>query len=133
MGRLLARLRKNKESASFEYDGAWLRGSRANNAAGRPSARPRPVTHMPADAPMFGAIDDSARRTGGDVLSMRRMERLRRAEREGTAPHTLQEIDFLLLVDDEARQGALRFAEQEGRPFSTRGGRQAHPAGGRTP
>jgi serine/threonine-protein kinase HipA len=30
---------------------------------------------------------------------------------------TLQEIDYLLLVDDEARQGALRFAEQEGGPF----------------
>jgi hypothetical protein len=41
---------------------------------------------------------------------MRRMER-RRAEREGGAPRTLQEIDFLLLVvDDEARLGALRFA-----------------------
>ncbi|MGC2021159.1 MAG: HipA domain-containing protein, partial [Candidatus Sulfotelmatobacter sp.] len=44
------------------------------------------------------------------------MER-RRAEREGGAPRTLQEIDFLLLVDDEARQGALRFAEKEGGPF----------------
>lgn len=44
------------------------------------------------------------------------MER-KRAAREGTAPHTLQEIDFLLLVDDEARQGALRFAEQPGGPF----------------
>jgi serine/threonine-protein kinase HipA len=40
---------------------------------------------------------------------MRRMER-RRAEREGGAPRTLQEIDFPLLVDDEARLGALRFA-----------------------
>jgi serine/threonine-protein kinase HipA len=44
------------------------------------------------------------------------MER-RRAEREGGAPRILQEIDFLLLVDDEARQGALRFAEREGGPF----------------
>ena len=48
---------------------------------------------------------------------MRRMER-RRAEREGGGPpRTLQEIDYLLLVDDEARQGALRFAEREGGPF----------------
>jgi serine/threonine-protein kinase HipA len=47
---------------------------------------------------------------------MRRAER-RRAERDGTAPRSLQEIDFLLLVDDEARQGALRFAEKEGGPF----------------
>ena len=71
--------------------------------------------HTPADTPMFGAIGDSAPDRWGRAL-MRRMER-RRAEREGTAPRTLQEIDFLLLVDDEARQGALRFAEREGGPF----------------
>jgi hypothetical protein len=47
---------------------------------------------------------------------LHRMER-RRAEREGQAPRTLQEIDYLLLVGDEARQGALRFAEREGGPF----------------
>src|SRR5207253_9609961 len=35
----------------------------------------------------------------------------------GGTPRTLQEIDFLLLVNDEARQGALRFAEREGGPF----------------
>jgi serine/threonine-protein kinase HipA len=29
----------------------------------------------------------------------------------------LQEADFLLLVDDESRHGALRFAGQEGGPF----------------
>ncbi len=47
---------------------------------------------------------------------MRRAER-RWAEREGRTPRTLKEIDYLLLVDDEARQGALRFAEREGGPF----------------
>ena len=29
----------------------------------------------------------------------------------------MTEIDYLLMVDDEARQGALRFAEREGGPF----------------
>jgi serine/threonine-protein kinase HipA len=47
---------------------------------------------------------------------MRPMER-RRAEREGQAPRTLHEMDYLLLVDDEARAGALRFSETEGGPF----------------
>jgi serine/threonine-protein kinase HipA len=47
---------------------------------------------------------------------MRRAER-RRAERAGETPRTLREIDYLLMVDDEARQGALRFARQEGGPF----------------
>jgi serine/threonine-protein kinase HipA len=64
---------------------------------------------------MFGAIGDSAPDRWGRTL-MRRMER-RRAEREKQAPRTLQEMDYLLLVDDEARQGALRFAESEGGPF----------------
>ena len=47
---------------------------------------------------------------------MRRAER-RRAEREGRTPRSVLEIDYLLLVDDEARQGALRFAQKEGGPF----------------
>ncbi|MGH9390739.1 MAG: type II toxin-antitoxin system HipA family toxin, partial [Vicinamibacteria bacterium] len=47
---------------------------------------------------------------------MRRAER-RRANRSGETPRTLWEIDFLLGVNDEARQGALRFAENEGGPF----------------
>ncbi len=47
---------------------------------------------------------------------MRRAER-RRAERAGQTPRTVLEIDYLLLVDDEARQGALRFAAKEGGPF----------------
>jgi serine/threonine-protein kinase HipA len=47
---------------------------------------------------------------------MRRAER-RRADRAGQAPRTLREIDYLLMVDDEARQGALRFAGREGGPF----------------
>jgi serine/threonine-protein kinase HipA len=63
---------------------------------------------------MFGAFGDSAPDRWGRML-MRRMER-RRAERENQAPRTLQEID-MLMVDDEARQGALRFAAHEGGPF----------------
>jgi serine/threonine-protein kinase HipA len=47
---------------------------------------------------------------------MRRAER-RRAERLGETPRSIGEIDYLLMVDDEARQGALRFAESEGGPF----------------
>jgi serine/threonine-protein kinase HipA len=47
---------------------------------------------------------------------MQRAER-RRAERAGQAPRALRDIDYLLMVDDEARQGALRFAERDGGPF----------------
>jgi serine/threonine-protein kinase HipA len=114
MGRLWARVRTNKESATFEYDDGWLKHPARFSLEPALQLGPGPF-HTPADTPMFGAIGDSAPDRWGRAL-MRRMER-RRAEREGTAPRTLQEIDFLLLVDDEARQGALRFAEEAGGPF----------------
>jgi serine/threonine-protein kinase HipA len=114
MGRLWARVRKNKESATFEYDPAWLQHPARFSLEPALQLGPGPF-HTPADTPMFGAIGDSAPDRWGRAL-MRRMER-RRAERAGTAPRTLQEIDYLLLVDDEARQGALRFADREGGRF----------------
>jgi serine/threonine-protein kinase HipA len=115
MGRLWARVRKNKESATFEYDAAWLQHPARFSLEPALQLGPGPF-HTPADTPMFGAIGDSAPDRWGRAL-MRRMER-RRAEREGGGPpRTLQEIDFLLLVDDEARQGALRFAGRDGGPF----------------
>ena len=114
MGRLWARVRKNKESATFEYDPTWLQHPARFSLEPALKLGPGPF-HTPADTPMFGAIGDSAPDRWGRAL-MRRMER-RGAERAGTAPRTLQEIDYLLLVDDEARQGALRFAEREGGPF----------------
>jgi serine/threonine-protein kinase HipA len=114
IGRLWARVRKNKESATFEYDPAWLQHPARFSLEPALQLGPGPF-HTAADTPMFGAIGDSAPDRWGRAL-MRRMER-RRAERAGTAPRTLQEIDYLLLVDDEARQGALRFAEREGGPF----------------
>ncbi len=114
VGRLWAHVHKNKESASFEYDKTWLENPRRFSL--EPALQVGPgAFHTPADTPMFGAIGDSAPDRWGRML-MRRAER-RRAERDGTAPRSLQEIDFLLLVDDEARQGALRFAAKEGGPF----------------
>jgi len=114
VGRLWAHVRKNKESASFEYDRMWLENPVRFSLD--PALQVGPgAFHTAADTPMFGAIGDSAPDRWGRAL-MRRAER-RRAERAGTAPRSLQEIDFLLLVDDEARQGALRFAVKEGGPF----------------
>ncbi|PYY11957.1 MAG: type II toxin-antitoxin system HipA family toxin [Acidobacteria bacterium] len=114
VGRLWARVRKNKEGATFEYDRTWLDNPARFSLEPALQLGPGPF-HTPADTSMFGAIGDSAPDRWGRAL-MRRAER-RRAEREGGTPRTLQEIDFLLLVNDEARQGALRFAEREGGPF----------------
>ena len=113
-GRLWGRVRKERESATFEYDSSWLENPARFSLEPALQLGPGPF-HTPGDLPMFGAIGDSAPDRWGRAL-MRRMER-RRADREKTAPRTLREIDYLLLVDDEARQGALRFAEREGGPF----------------
>lgn len=113
-GRLWARLRKDKESATFEYDPEWLQ-HRARFSLEPALTLGAGSFHTPAGIPMFGAIGDSAPDRWGRAL-MRRMSR-RQAEREGHAVRTLQEIDYLLMVDDEARQGALRFAERAGGPF----------------
>src|SRR5947208_13489763 len=114
VGRLWARVRKNREGATFEYDNAWL--THPNRFSLEPALKlgPGPF-HTVADAPMFGAIGDSAPDRWGRTLT-RRMER-RRAEREGGPPRTLHDVDCLLLVDDEVRAGALRFAETLGGPF----------------
>lgn len=114
VGRLWARVRKGRESATFEYDASWL--AYANRYALEPALTlgPGPF-HTTLGKSLFGAIGDSAPDRWGRVL-MRRAER-RRAERVGETPRTLLEFDYLLGVDDEARQGGLRFASQEGGPF----------------
>jgi serine/threonine-protein kinase HipA len=114
VGRLWGRLHKGRESATFEYDATWLENPARFSLEPALQLGPGPF-HTLGDLPMFGAIGDSAPDRWGRVL-MRRMER-RRAEREKTTPRSLREIDYLLLVDDETRQGALRFAEREGGPF----------------
>jgi serine/threonine-protein kinase HipA len=114
VGRLWMRTRKDRESATFEYDRHWLAHPERFSLEPALKLGPGPF-HAPSDQPLFGAIGDSAPDRWGRVL-MRRAER-RRAEREGQTPRTLREIDYLLMVDDEARMGALRFARSEGGPF----------------
>src|SRR5215831_4452782 len=119
VGRLWTRVRKDRESATFEYDKSWLAHPDRFSLDPALKLGPGPF-HAPADRALFGAIGDSAPDRWGRVL-MRGAER-RRAEREGATPRTVREINYLLLVDDEARQGALRFADREGGPFLADGG-----------
>ena len=114
VGRLWAHMRKDRESATFEYDRSWLIHPGRFSLEPALKLGPGPF-HTPSDKPLFGAVGDSAPDRWGRAL-MRHAER-RRAERERQAPRTVREIDYLLRVDDESRQGALRFAEREGGPF----------------
>lgn len=124
VGRLWARMRKDRESATFEYDKSWLTHSDRFSLEPALTLGPGPF-HTPSDKALFGSIGDSAPDRWGRVL-MRRAER-RRAELQGEMPRTLGEIDYLLMVDDEARQGALRFADREGGPFLAGQGRRRIP------
>lgn len=124
VGRLWARVRNERESATFEYERAWLEHPARFSLEPALKLGPGPF-HTSADMPMFGAIGDSAPDRWGRAL-MRRMER-RRAEKEGGTPRTLREIDYLLLVDDEMRAGAFRFAGQEGGPFLREAGENRIP------
>lgn len=114
VGRLWAHMRRDRESATFEYDKNWLAHEARFSLEPALTLGPGPF-HTMSDKPLFGAIGDSAPDRWGRVL-MRRAER-RQAKREGRTPRTLREIDYLLMVDDEARQGALRFTEREGGAF----------------
>jgi serine/threonine-protein kinase HipA len=114
VGRLWTRVRKDRQNATFEYDKDWLTHPERFSLEPALKLGPGPF-HTSSDKPLFGALGDSAPDRWGRVL-MRRAER-RRAEARSEAPRTLWEIDFLLLVDDDARQGALRFAASEGGLF----------------
>ncbi|MBV9531175.1 MAG: type II toxin-antitoxin system HipA family toxin [Bradyrhizobium sp.] len=118
VGRLWARSQKGKESATFEYDPTWL------TSVFRFALEPALTLgtgphHTAAGRSIFGAIGDSAPDRWGRVLIQR--DERRKAREEKRVPRTLLEADYLLGVGDAARQGALRFAEQEGGPFLAAG------------
>ncbi|HKA02369.1 MAG TPA: HipA domain-containing protein [Candidatus Solibacter sp.] len=114
VGRLWTRARRDRESATFEYDRKWLANPVQYSLEPALALGPG-AYHTAAGQPLFGAIGDSAPDRWGRTL-MRRAER-RRAERAKETPRTLTEIDFLLMVDDETRAGALRFAVHPQGPF----------------
>ena len=70
VGRFWARVRKNRESATFEYDEAWL--AHPDRFSLEPALKlgPGPF-HTPSDIPLFGAIGDSAPDRWGRVLMRR--------------------------------------------------------------
>src|SRR5438105_887417 len=103
-GRLWSRQHKGRESATLEYHKSWLAHPERFSLEPAFKLGPGPF-HTASDKPLFGAIGDSAPDQWGRVL-MRRAER-RLAQREGQTARTLREIDYLLMVDDQARQGAL--------------------------
>ena len=122
VGKLWTRSRGARETASFEYDPSWLSHRHAFGLApGLPLAR----GPFHTDRPLFNAFTDSAPDRWGQTL-LRRNER-RRARAEGRQPRTLRAVDFVVLVGDEARLGALRFQDHRTGRFLTSMGRSVPP------
>lgn len=114
VGKLWARFARGRESASFEYDEAWLADPLRFQLEPALTLTAGPY-HTHAGRRLFGAFGDSAPDRWGRMLIQR--EERRRAKAEDRAPRTLSEVDYLLGVGDIARQGALRFTEAVGGPF----------------
>lgn len=116
VGKLWSHYRNGRESMSFEYERSWLNHPKRFSLD--PSLKLVSGTfHASQDKPVFGAIDDSAPDRWGRLL-MRRLER-RNAVFEKRAARALKEIDYLLMVDDEGRQGAIRFKKEDQSEFLT--------------
>ncbi len=116
VGKLWFHQRGARESASFEYNPDWLKHS--EKFALDPALQLTSGSfHTTPEQILFGAIGDSAPDRWGRVL-MRRGESLR-AKSAREAVRTLSEADYLLGVNDEARQGALRFSLEDGGPYLT--------------
>ncbi len=115
-GRLWAHTRDRRQSATFEYDRSWLANPQRFPLEPALKLGPGPF-HTAPDKTLFGAIGDSAPDRWGRVL-MKRQAR-HQAEESGSPLRFLKEIDYLLQVDDETRQGSLRFSTEEKGQFLT--------------
>lgn len=113
-GRLWPHRRRGRESATFTYSPDYLACDDAY--ALDPML---PLVAGPQQTPdgraTFGAFSDCAPDRWGRKL-IQRTER-RRAEREEVAERGFGEIDYLLGVRDDLRQGALRFRDRESGVF----------------
>lgn len=114
VGQLWLRDRRGRRSATFLYDPKWLQHPRSFELDPQLPLQAGPF-HTGPQRELFGAFDDSAPDRWGRTL-IRRAEH-RAAARGERPPRALSDADFLLRVDDEARQGALRFREGPDGPF----------------
>lgn len=118
VGRLWSRARGGTETASFEYATEWLQDeARFELDPELPLGRGQFHT----ERALFNVFADCAPDRWGQTL-LRRHERAR-ATTEGRAPRTLRMIDFVTLVSDETRLGALRLRARGGTAFLTADGR----------
>jgi len=123
-GRLWSRVRGGRESASFEYDRSWLENPRRFALEPALALASAPF-HTCRGKALFAAMGDSVPDRWGRALMCR--AEIRRAQRKRETPRALFDADILLLADDEARQGALRFKADPKGPFLAQEGGKGIP------
>lgn len=124
VGRLWARTRNNRQTASFQYDESWV--GHPDQFALEPALTVDVAPfHTVADQRLFASIGDSAPDRWGRTLIRRRERQVARLE--GRAPRATGEIDFLLGVSDFTRMGALRFSMEPDGPYLEVGGDSCVP------
>jgi serine/threonine-protein kinase HipA len=107
-GRLWSHRRRGAESATFSYAEEYLARDDAYELdPGLPLVAGQQQTR--AGQAMFGALSDCAPDRWGRRLIARAEQR--RATREGAPERSFGEIDYLLRVRDDLRQGALRLRD----------------------
>ncbi len=111
VGTLHAHRRRGSESATFTYDASYLARPDAYGLDPQLTLSVAPH-HTAAGRRLFGAMADGAPDRWGRTLLLRREASLARAE--GRAARSIGEIDFLLGVRDDVRQGALRYERADG-------------------
>jgi serine/threonine-protein kinase HipA len=113
-GRMYPHRRRGIESASFVYNDRYLADPDAYALdPGLPLVTG--TLQTPVGRALFGAFADSLPDRWGRTL-IQRAERAR-AKAAATAPHSMSEVDLLLGVRDDLRQGALRFRLNDQGPF----------------
>lgn len=113
-GRLWSHRRRGRESATVNYSTDYLARDDAYELDPMLPLLAGPQ-QTAAGRAIFGAFSDCAPDRWGRRL-IQRSERLR-ARREGIAEKSFGEIDYLLGVRDDLRQGALRFLDPESAAF----------------
>jgi serine/threonine-protein kinase HipA len=111
VGTLYPHRRRGTESATFSYDAAYL--AQPDAYAIDPQLSLSATPHQTAASrALFGAMLDGAPDRWGRTLLLRREASA--ARHEGCTPRALSEVDFLLGVRDDLRQGALRYSAASG-------------------
>lgn len=113
-GRLYPHRRRGIESASFVYDDRYLADPQAY-ALDPALPLVTGALQTPVGRALFGAFSDCAPDRWGRTL-IKRAE-IARARLAGTAPRSMSEVEILLGVRDDLRQGALRFRLGEEGPY----------------